>query len=386
MAGVTWDTFERYRQKGLDARRAGQWDSARVYLLEAARSMVELSKGAKGEELKEARRQTAQRLLELAKDCEEAKTRKRRAPAARQGSGGGGGGGGGERAEEGEGANAHDWMVRERPTIRFADVAGLEEVKEDIRLRMIYPFEHRELAEKFGIKAGGGVLLYGPPGTGKTMMARATAGEVDAAFFKVSPADLLSKWVGEAEQNIKKLFDAASQEERSIIFIDEIEALVPARRDEGSSVMQRVVPQILQGMEGFEKSKNPILFMGATNVPWQLDPAVLRPGRFDEKVYIPLPDLAARRKMLEIYLGKRPVDDGVDLDALAVRLEGYSGADIKYLCDQAATIPFLRSVASGEEGEITQAVLEEVVSETPRSVLPDQLRRFEEWVALGIGE
>jgi transitional endoplasmic reticulum ATPase len=299
-----------------------------VYLLEAARAMVELSKEAKGEDLREARRQTAHRLLELARDCEEAKRGKRRPPS------------GNARPQkesaassgDDEGKSADQWMVRERPSIRFDDVAGLEDVKEDIRLRMIYPFEHRDLAEKFGIRAGGGVLLYGPPGTGKTMLARATAGEIDAAFFKISPADILSKWVGEAEQNIQKLFEAAASEERSIVFIDEIEALVPARRDEGSSVMQRVVPQILQGMEGFEKSKNPILFMGATNVPWQLDPAVLRPGRFDEKVYIPLPDLAARRKMLEIYLGKRPVDEGVDLDALAARLEGYSGADIKYLC------------------------------------------------------
>ena len=119
--------------------------------------------------------------------------------------------------------------------------------------------------------------------------------------------------------------------------------------------------------------------MGATNVPWQLDPAVLRPGRFDERVYIPLPDLPARRKMLDIYLGKRPVADAVNLDALAGRLEGYSGADIKYLCDRAATIPFLQSVASGEEGEISQAVLDDVLSDTPRSVTPDTLRRFEQW-------
>ena len=155
------------------------------------------------------------------------------------------------------------------------------------------------------------MLLYGPPGTGKTMLAKATAGEIDATFFRISAADVLSKWVGEAEQNIKKLFDAAASETRSIIFIDEIEALVPARRDEGSSVMQRVVPQILQGMEGFEKRGDvPVLFMGATNVPWQLDPAVLRPGRFDEKVYVPLPDLAARRRLLELYLAHRPLGRG----------------------------------------------------------------------------
>ncbi|MGE5611382.1 MAG: ATP-binding protein, partial [Bacillota bacterium] len=226
---------------------------------------------------------------------------------------------------------------------------------------------------------GGGVLLYGPPGTGKTMLAKATAGEIDATFFTISPAEVLSKWVGEAEQNIKKLFDAARQEQRSIIFIDEIEALVPARRDEGSSVMQRVVPQLLQGMEGFDKKTTPVLFMGATNVPWQLDPAVLRPGRFDEKVYIPLPDLPARRKMLDIYLGKRPIADDLNLDALAAKLDGFSGADIKYICDRSATVPFLQSVATGQEGEITQAILDDVIADTPRSVTSDMLRRFEEW-------
>ena len=373
---VTWDQFQRYQQKGIDARRAGQWDSARIYLLEAARAMLELSKSAQGEELKSARREMSAKLLELAKDCETAKKENRRqAPPGRRG------GGAKEQSSESDGASSADqWVVKEKPSLRFDDVAGLDDVKEDIRLKMIYPFQHPELAAKFDIRPGGGVLMYGPPGTGKTMLAKATAGEIDATFFRISPADVLSKWVGEAEQNIKKLFDAAAAEPRSIIFIDEIEALVPARRDEGSSVMQRVVPQILQGVEGFDrKAGRPVLLMGATNVPWQLDPAVLRPGRFDEKVYIPLPDLPARRKMLEIYLGNRPVADGLDLDALAARLEGYSGADIKYVCDRAAVVPFLRTVASGEEGEITAAVLDDVLADTPRSVNPDMLRRFEEW-------
>ena len=377
MAAVTWDTFERYRQKGLDARRAGQWESARIYLLEAARSMVELSKEAQGEELRDGRRQMAAKLLDLARDCEEAKKENRKQGRGARSDARGGP----ERAQqESEGERSADqWIVKEKPTIRFDDVAGLDGVKEDIRLKMVYPFEHPELAERFGVRGGGGVLLYGPPGTGKTMLAKATAGEIEATFFTISPADILSKWVGEAEQNIKKLFDAARGEARSVIFIDEIEALVPARRDEGSSVMQRVVPQILQGMEGFDKKVTPVLFMGATNVPWQLDPAVLRPGRFDEKVYIPLPDLAARRKMMDIYLGKRPVADEVDLNGLAQRLEGYSGADIKYICDRAATIPFLQSVATGEEGEITHKIIDDVIADTPRSVSWEAVRRFEEW-------
>jgi transitional endoplasmic reticulum ATPase len=374
---ASWDTFERFRQKGLDARRAGQWDAARTYLLEAARAMTALAREAQGEELRTGRQDIAARLLELARDSERARAERRRpgtvrrAPREQDAS------------PEADGvASADQWIVREKPAIRFDDVAGLEDVKEDIRLKMLYPLEHPELAERFGIRAGGGVLLYGPPGTGKTMLAKATAGEIDATFFRVSPADVLSKWVGEAEQNIKKLFDAARAEPRSIIFIDEIEALVPARRDEGSSVMQRVVPQILQGMEGFDKTAaQSVLFMGATNVPWQLDPAVLRPGRFDEKVYIPLPDLAARRLMLDLYLANRPLADDVDLDVIAARLEGYSGADIRYVCDRAATIPFLQSVASGEEGEITNGVLESVLADTRPSVQPDALRGFDEWRA-----
>jgi transitional endoplasmic reticulum ATPase len=119
--------------------------------------------------------------------------------------------------------------------------------------------------------------------------------------------------------------------------------------------------------------------MGATNVPWQLDPAVLRPGRFDEKVYIPLPDLPARRKMLDIYLGKRPLAEGMNLDALAERLDGYSGADIKYVADRSATIPFLRSVATGQEGPITDEIIAEVIAATPRSVTEEMLWKFEAW-------
>ena len=374
---VSWETFERYRQKGLDARRAGQWEPARIYLLEAARAMATLSKEAQGEELREARKAIAERLLELARDCTAAAQQGRKAsPPARRSANNNTAPAGEAEGEQ----SAKDWIVREKPNLKFDDVAGLEDVKQDIRLKMIYPFEHADLAQRFGIRAGGGILLYGPPGTGKTMLAKATAGEIDATFFRISPADVLSKWVGEAEQNIKKLFDTAAAEPRSIIFIDEIEALVPARRDEGSSVMQRVVPQILQGVEGFDKKAGrPILLMGATNVPWQLDPAILRPGRFDEKVYIPLPDLPARRKMLEMYLSHRPLAQDVDLDALAARLEGYSGADVNYVCDRAAVVPFLQSVASGQEGKISGAILQDVLHDTPPSVTREMLERFQHW-------
>lgn len=383
MSTITYDTFERYRTKGLESRKRGEWESARVYLLEAARAMALLAREESSERLKEARQETAKKLLDLAKDCESRKNEpppsggaRRGKPLSNSGSKGGGSGGDGEEKQ----TDGTSFLVREKPTVRFDDIAGLDEVKEEIRLRMIYPLEHPELAEKFQVRAGGGVLLYGPPGTGKTLLARATAGELDAAFFTVSAADVLSKWVGEAEQNVKKLFDAAVEHAPSVIFIDEIESLVPARRDDGSSVMTRVVPQILQGMEGFgKKGSGGVMFMGATNVPWQLDTAVLRPGRFDAKVYIPLPDLAARRKMLDIYLGKRPVDDAVNLDQLAERIDGYSGADIKYLCDRAAVIPFLRAVASQQVTEINAETIDMALEDVKPSVRPESLGRFTEW-------
>ena len=188
--------------------------------------------------------------------------------------------------------------------------------------------------------------------------------------------------MGEAEQNVKKLFDAAAAEKSAVIFFDEIEALVPSRRDDGSSVMQRVVPQILQGMEGFDKkSGRPVLFMGATNAPWQLDPAVLRPGRFDEKIFIPPPDTAARRRLLELSLQHRPVAADVDFDALAERLEGYSGADITYLCDRAATIPFLKTVAGGDgqNEQINAEIFEQVIGQTRPSVSVEILSKFNDW-------
>src|SRR5687767_12386142 len=148
---VTWDTFERYKQKGLDARRAGQWDSARIYLLEAARAMVSLSKEARGDELREGRRQMANRLLELARDCDKAKSENRRGPAAGGRKAPGNNAGSRESSGEADGeASAAQWVVKEKPSLRFADVAGLEDVKEDNRLKMIYPFAHPELAERFG--------------------------------------------------------------------------------------------------------------------------------------------------------------------------------------------------------------------------------------------
>lgn len=277
---------------------------------------------------------------------------------------------------------ASDWMVFEKPNLVLSDVAGLEEVKEQIKIRMIYPFTHPELARRFGIKKGGGILLYGPPGTGKTMLAKAVAGEIDAAFFTVKPSEIMSKWVGESEQNVARLFSEARKHERSIIFIDEVESLIPKRSGSFSTVMQRVVPQILSEMEGFSSGKETgkaMLFMGATNEPWALDEAVLRPGRFDEKVYVPLPDFDARLAILYYHLKDKPLSPDISLEEITQMLEGYSGADIRRICEKACDIPFVESVKTGAERDIEKRDILSAMQQVKPSVSHDTIEKFENY-------
>lgn len=370
--GVTFATFERLKNKGVVAYRQGDYGAAKPYLIQAAECMIELAETAQSPDLRLQHEAYARELMDLARDCDHAGPQRRPGRA---------------KAKEGDdgGANASDWIVREKPSISFDDIAGLDGVKEEIRLKMIYPFQHPELAQRYGLRSGGGVLLYGPPGTGKTMLGKAIAHEVDATFFVISPAQVLSKWVGEAEQNIAKLFEAANAEAKSVIFIDEIEALVPRRQADTSSVMQRVVPQILQEIEGFDRSADRcLLFIGATNRPWLLDEAMLRPGRFDSRVYIPLPDAPARYRLLEMYLVEhRPLADDVDLGRLCDLLDGYSGADIKNIADRAAALPFMEAIGGGEPRSITMADVLKVVGETLASVHKSDLARFEEFDRTG---
>jgi transitional endoplasmic reticulum ATPase len=270
-----------------------------------------------------------------------------------------------------------EWQVAEKPSIRFGDIAGLDDVKEQIRIKMIYPFTHAEKAKKYRIRTGGGILLYGPPGTGKTMIAKAVAGELDATFFAIAPSEILNKWVGESEKNIRKLFDAARKCERAIVFIDEVEALTPPRRDgETGGVMQRVVPQILNELDGFDRKEgHHLLFMGATNEPWNIDSAMLRPGRLDEKIYVGLPDAKARGQILRMNLKDVPLEN-IDLDAMAAKLDGYSGADIAYLCRKVSEERFLESVEKGDEKEISKADFERVLAKLKPSVARVDLDRF----------
>jgi transitional endoplasmic reticulum ATPase len=370
---ATFATFTRLKDKGVAALKAGDYVAARPYLVQAAECMVELAEETRDAKARAEQETYARELIDLAKDCD------RRAKH-----------GGGTKArgrtggdDEDEGPSAEDWIVRDRPSVRFDDIAGLDDVKAEIYLKMIHPFHRPELAQKYGIDVGGGMLMYGPPGTGKTMFAKAIACELDATMFVISPAQIMSKWVGEAEQNVKKLFDAAKSEPKAVIFMDEVEALVPKRRGQQSTVMQRVVPQILQELEGFDrKAGRALLFVGATNEPWQLDTAMMRPGRLDTRVYIPLPDAAARFKLFEIHLGQRPIEADVDFAKLAEVSAGYSGADIKAICGRSASRPFLESVQTGNSRNISMADVVASIEEIAPSVSPRDCQKYEQW-ALG---
>ncbi|MBN1956555.1 MAG: ATP-binding protein [Anaerolineae bacterium] len=356
----------RQMEQGRIAQAAGRIDAARQHYLQAAEYLFKAADRSQGP-IREKRIELAQGLLEQAEELE----RRAAAPA-------------GERRDRsgplpaGQ-AEETSWLVAERPAVRFDDVAGLEAVKEQVMLKLIYPFVYPDQAERFGIRRGGGILLYGPPGTGKTLIARAVAGEVDAPFYTVKPSEIMSKWVGEAEQNVQRLFAAARSAPRAVIFIDEVESLLTRRRSTLSTVMKRLVPQFLAELEGFEEKEGALLFVGATNEPWDLDPAVLRPGRFDEKVYVPLPDQAARRRILELNLRGRPLAADVDLDRLAESLAGYSGADIVNICGKACAIPFVEAVKQGVDRDVMVADFAQVMAAVKPSVDEKEVRKYEKF-------
>ncbi|MEM4679594.1 MAG: CDC48 family AAA ATPase [Thermofilaceae archaeon] len=227
----------------------------------------------------------------------------------------------------------------EVPNVRWSDVGGLEEVKQQLREAVEWPLRYPESFKRLGIDPPKGVLLYGPPGCGKTLLAKAVATESEANFIAVKGPEIFSKWVGESERAIREIFRKARQAAPCIVFIDELDSLAPLRGlgYADSGVTERVVSQLLTEMDGLEKMEG-VVVMGATNRPDIIDPALLRPGRFDRIIYVPPPDRAARLEILKVHTRRMPLAEDVDLEKIADATEGYTGADLAALCKEAAII------------------------------------------------
>ncbi len=233
------------------------------------------------------------------------------------------------------GPSAMREVLIEIPNVKWSDIGGLEDVKESLKEVVQWPLQMPEAFMRMGIKPPTGVLLYGPPGTGKTMLAKAVATESGANFIAIKGPEILSMWVGESEKKIREIFRRAKQVAPCIIFFDEMDSLAPKRgRDAGSHVMENIVSQILVEISGLEELHN-ISVIAATNRPDIMDPALLRPGRFERLILVPPPDEKARLEILKLYTEKMPIAKDVDIKELSKKLDGYTGADIEALCREA---------------------------------------------------
>ena len=293
--------------------------------------------------------------------------------------------------------------VVESVNVTWDDIGGLDNIKQELKETVEYPVLHPDQYTKFGLSPSKGVLFFGPPGTGKTLLAKAVATEVSANFISVKGPELLSMWYGESESNIRDIFDKARAAAPTVVFLDELDSIAKARggnMGDAGGASDRVVNQLLTEMDGMNAKKN-VFIIGATNRPDQIDPAILRPGRLDQLIYVPLPDEEGRLSILSAQLRKTPLEPGLDLRAIAKLTNGFTGADLSYIVQRAAKFAIKESIEAHktfeeakikkeEGGEdidmedqpdpvpfISKAHFEEAMKTAKRSVSPAELRRYE---------
>lgn len=259
-----------------------------------------------------------------------------------------------------------DWpgiadLVDPTEQVTFADVGGLKDVKDAVHRTIILPFQRPDLYAKYGRKAGGGVLLYGPPGCGKTLLARATAGECGLPFLNLRIEEVLDPMYGVSERRLHAAFEQAREQAPCVLFLDELDALAFARRKQSGSAGRALVDQLLQELDAIGAENDGLLVLAATNAPWDVDDALKRPGRFDRVVFVPPPDLEARRRVLELSLAERPVGK-VDLKRLAASTPLLSGADLKAVVERATDLAIDVALTTGHDAPIEQHQLETAVA------------------------
>merc|ERR1719373_1237545 len=279
------------------------------------------------------------------------------------------------------------------PKASWADVGGLEDVKRELHETVQYPVEHAAKFKAVGLPPSRGVLFYGPPGCGKTLLAKAVATECSANFVSIKGPELLTMWFGESEANVREVFDKARAAVPCVLFFDELDSIGTARGSgggEAGGAGDRVMNQLLTEIDGVGVKKN-VFFIGATNRPELLDEALLRPGRLDQLIYIPLPDLPARQNVLEATLKKSPIAPNVPLTFIAQKTEGFSGADLAELCQRAAKAAIRDAIAADElkdgddtmddasTSEIGRKHFEEAFAGARRSVAATDLAKFDQF-------
>lgn len=271
----------------------------------------------------------------------------------------------------GDDADDSDFEI-ERSDVKFEDVGGMDEIKQHIRMKIIYPLSNPDMFKAYGKKIGGGILMYGPPGCGKTYLAKATAGEINAGFLSIGINDVLEMWIGSSERNLHDVFEQARRNKPCVLFFDEVDALAASRSDMKYAGGRQVINQFLMELDGVNTSNDGILILAATNAPWHLDSAFRRPGRFDRILLIPPPDAGARASILRILLKGKP-QESIDYDFIAKKTDKFSGADLAALVDQTVEAKIEQAMKnSGQPKPITTKDVENAL----RSVKPSTAEWF----------
>lgn len=312
----------------------------------------------------EVARKYVEDAFELIAICEELKSRAARSVSVVSG-----------REEVNEDGEESRWRTSYKPDLKLRDVAGLEDVKRELREKVILPFQHPDKYEKFKVEVGGGILMYGPPGNGKTFLARATAGELEAAFFNVNASQVKDKYYGQTEKNLQDLFDEAGKCDKAVVFLDEVDHLLGKRGNQkvGS------VAQFLTATDGLFERDGCLLLLAATNKPWLLAGPVLRPGRLGVHIYVGPPDLSARASILEFNMRGVPVEASVSYSEIAQSLEDYSGADVAEVCDRAKRLALGRELSTGVDQQVTRADFVSSLEKVRPSVSAEDIAKAESW-------